>query len=348
MLVTKTDVATGQVFCTVENDAMLGETKGVNLPGNSVDLPAITKKDAADIQFGIEQGVDLIAASFIRKASDVLEIRELIKGTGIRIISKIENQEGIQNFDEILSVSDGIMVARGDLGVEIPVEQVARFQKMMIRKCNAVGKPVVTATQMLESMIVNPRPTRAEATDVANAVLDGSDCVMLSGETAKGAFPFLAVAMMAKICREAEVDINYSELYPSLRRQIRLPISVAEAVAANAVKTSWDVHATLIIVLTQTGNTAINVSKYRPIAPVLAVTASAQAARQCQVLRGIYPLLVDSMEGTENLIHRAMLWGVKMGMAQRGDSVVVTSGVLEDTAGTTNVMRVLKCVGFEV
>ncbi|KAL2918238.1 Pyruvate kinase [Polyrhizophydium stewartii] len=348
MRVDEVDLETNEVHCTVENDGMLGETKGVNLPGNIVDLPAITEKDAGDIQFGIEQGVDFIAASFIRKASDVLEIRKLIEGTGIRIISKIENQEGLENFDEILAVSDGIMVARGDLGVEIPVEQVARFQKMMIRKCNVAGKPVVTATQMLESMIVNPRPTRAEATDVANAVLDGSDCVMLSGETAKGSFPVQAVEMMAKICREAEIDINYSELYPALRRQLRLPIGIAEAVASSAVKTSWDVHAALIIVLTQTGNTAIAVSKYRPIAPVLAVTASPQSARQCQVLRGIYPLVVDSMEGTENIIHRAMLWGVKMGMAERDDSVVVTSGVLEDTAGSTNIMRVLKCVGFEV
>ncbi|KAI8903142.1 pyruvate kinase [Gorgonomyces haynaldii] len=348
MLVDEVNTETGEVFCTVENDGMLGETKGVNLPGNSVDLPAITKKDAADILFGVANGVDFIAASFIRKASDVLEIRELIKNTNIKIISKIENQEGIENFDDILAVSDGIMVARGDLGVEVPVEQVARFQKMMIRKCNAAGKPVITATQMLESMIVNPRPTRAEATDVANAILDGSDCVMLSGETAKGSFPVHAVTMMGKICREAELDINYSELYPALRRQVRLPVNVSEAIAASAVKTSWDVHAALIIVLTETGNTALNVCKYRPIAPVLGVTSSPQTAKQMQVLRGIYPLLVDSMEGTENIIHRAMLWGVKMGMAQKGDPVVVTSGVLEGTAGSTNIMRVLKCVSFEV
>ncbi|TPX63563.1 pyruvate kinase [Spizellomyces sp. 'palustris'] len=339
---------TSEVVCSVENDGILGETKGVNLPGIQVDLPAITEKDAGDIRFGIEQGVDFIAASFIRKAADVLEIRKLIEGTGIKIISKIENQEGLENFDEILAVSDGIMVARGDLGVEIPVEQVARYQKMMIRKCNAAGKPVVTATQMLESMIVNPRPTRAEATDVANAVLDGSDCVMLSGETAKGSFPIHAVEMMAKICREAEIDINYTELYPSIRRQVRLPIGISETIASGAVKTSWDVHAALIIVLTQTGNTAIAIAKYRPIAPVLAVTSSPQAARQCQILRGIYPMLVENMEGTENIIHRAMLWGVKMGMAQRGDPVVVTSGVLEARAGSTNIMRVLKCVGFEV
>jgi pyruvate kinase len=233
-VVTNVNIETGEVVTRVENEGMLGETKGINLPGVTVDLPAITEKDKSDILFGVDQGLDMIAASFIRKAADVIEIRKLIEGSNMKIISKIESQEGLDNFDEILAVSDGIMVARGDLGVEIPVEQVARYQKMMIRKCNAAGKPVITATQMLESMIVNPRPTRAEATDVANAVLDGSDCVMLSGETAKGAHPIAAVEMMSKICREAEADINYSELYPALRRQIVLPIGVSEAVASSA------------------------------------------------------------------------------------------------------------------
>ena len=214
----------------------MGETKGVNLPGLIVDLPSITEKDESDIRFGVEMGVDFIAASFIRKAADVLAIRKILGNSGIKIISKIENQEGLSNFDEILAVSDGIMVARGDLGVEIPVEQVGRAQKMMIRKCNYAGKPCITATQMLESMITNPRPTRAEATDVYNAILDGSDCVMLSGETAKGAHPIAAVDMMGRICREAESDINYAEVYSNLRKHVVLPISVSESVAAAAGK----------------------------------------------------------------------------------------------------------------
>ncbi|KXS14870.1 pyruvate kinase [Gonapodya prolifera JEL478] len=346
--VVKVDQETGEVVTRVENDGLLGDTKGVNLPAVEVLLPAITEKDEKDILFGVQQKVDFIAASFIRKASDVHEIRKLLGDSRIKIISKIENQEGLNNFDEILEASDGVMVARGDLGVEIPVEQVARAQKMMIRKCNFAGKPVITATQMLESMIVNPRPTRAEATDVANAVLDGTDCVMLSGETAKGSHPVAAVETMARICREAEADINYADLYPTLRRHTQVPTGTAEGIASCAVKTSWDVHAALIIVLTTTSNTARYISKYRPIAPVLAITSSDQAARQCSTLRGIYPMLVPSMKDTENVIHRAMLWGVKNGMAQAGDPVVVTSGIITEVSGQTNLLRVMKCPGFDI
>ena len=336
------EVGSGFVKTLVLNDGLLGEVKGVNLPKIKVNLPALTEKDLQDLHFGIAQGVDFIAASFIRKASDVFEIRRLLGNSNIRIISKIENEEGLENFDEILAASDGIMVARGDLGVEIFVEQVFRAQKMMISKCNAAGKPCITATQMLESMIVNPRPTRAEATDVANAVLDGSDCVMLSGETAKGAYPIEAVITMARICREAEADINYTEVYNTIKKNTKIPISITEAIVSSAVKTAWDIQAPLIIALTETGSTALAMNKYRPIPPVFGVTADPQVARQMQVLRGIYPLLVPTMQGTELVVRKAMDYAVFSKMAIKGDLVVVTSGILEQVSGSTNVLRVLK------
>ncbi len=266
-----------------------------------MNLPALTEKDREDILFGIREGVDLIAASFIRKGADVGEIRELLGSSGIKIISKIENQEGLDNFDDILEASDGVMVARGDLGVEIPVEEVLRAQKMIIKKCNFAGKPCITATQMLESMIVNPRPTRAEATDVENAVLDGSDCVMLSGETAKGAYPIKAVEMMVRLCRAAEADISYSDLYAWLRKNVHLPIPVNEAIASCAVKTAWDVQAACIVALTETGAMGRALAKYRPIPPVLAIVSVPQIARQLQISRGVYPLLfTESSESFTN------------------------------------------------
>jgi pyruvate kinase len=376
-----TEIGSDWVRCVLENGGRLGETKGINLPGNKVDLPALTDKDRQDVIFGMEQGVDFIAASFIRKASDVLEIRGLLAESGIKIISKIENQEGLENFDAILAVSDGIMVARGDLGVEIPVEDVLRAQKMMIRKCNAAGKPCITATQMLESMIVNPRPTRAEATDVENAVLDGSDCVMLSGETAKGAYPIKAVEMMVRLCRAAETDIAYGELYAWLRKRIQLPIPVNEAIASCAVKTAWDVQAACVVALTESGAMGRALAKYRPIPPVLALVNSAQVGRQLQISRGIYPLLVSevafqdrsrrrassigmgntpylisshpldgsnaSIDSTSFMVQDrvafAMRYAVDHGMALPGDPIVMTSGVIEGRSGTTNLMRVFKC-----
>jgi pyruvate kinase len=389
------EIGVDWVKCKLENSGTLGETKGINLPGNKVNLPALTEKDRTDILFGIEQGVDFIAASFIRKASDVQEIRKVLGDSGIKIISKIENQEGLDNFDAILKESDGIMVARGDLGVEIPIEEVLRAQKMMIKKCNFVGKPCITATQMLESMIFNPRPTRAEATDVSNAVFDGSDCVMLSGETAKGAYPIKAVQMMVRLCRAAEADISYAELYAWLRKHVHLPIPVNEAIASCAVKTAWDVQAACIVALTETGAMGRALAKYRPIPPVIAIASIPQVARQLQISRGIHPLIIggtsrnsdssnenenasDTMSETSNESHPlilskspylncslkgirsdlsldstsalvqervsiAMRVAVEKGMALPGDSIVMTSGVIENRSGTTNLMRVFKC-----
>jgi pyruvate kinase len=272
-------IADGSLTCTVleikddhivvrcENGVKLGERKNMNLPGAIVTLPTLTEKDEDDlVDFGLEQNIDFIAASFVRKASDVEYIRDVLgpKGSNIKIISKIENQEGLNNYDEILAISDGIMVARGDLGMEIPPEKVFIAQKWMIEKANIAAKPVVTATQMLESMINAPRPTRAEASDVANAVLDGSDCVMLSGESAGGSYPLQAVNIMAKCCIEAESCIQYRRLYNDTKMMTPAPIQTAEAVASACCSAALDLPIGLIIVLTDSGKLARLVSKYRP------------------------------------------------------------------------------------
>nr|AIT70021.1 pyruvate kinase [Dumontia simplex] len=341
------DEATGEVTCRVNNDGVIGETKGVNLPGASVDLPALTEKDKADLKFGCEQRVDMVAASFIRKASDVTSIREYLTlhgGENIEIISKIENQEGLENFDGVLAESDGIMVARGDMGVEIPIEMVSVAQKMMISKCNVAGKSVITATQMLDSMIKNPRPTRAETTDVANAVLDGSDCVMLSGETAKGDYPVESVNTMVDICREAEKMLDYVYVFQSLRNHHREidSISVTETICSSAVKTAYDVKAALIVCLTETGNTGRLVCKYRPVSPVICVTSNEMTARQMLLHRGAFPMVVGSMVGTESLIARVLSRSTTAGLAKKGDFIVLVSGMREGVSGGANILRVIK------
>lgn len=334
-----------EVVCRIDNGGMLGETKGVNLPGCSVELPALTDKDKGDLKFGCEQKVDFVAASFIRKASDVVSIRKFLTehgGEGIKIISKIENQEGLRNFDSILEESDGIMVARGDLGVEIPTEMVATAQKMMISKCNVAGKAVVTATQMLDSMIKNPRPTRAETTDVANAVLDGSDCVMLSGETAKGSYPVEAVQTMVNICRQTEAMLDYRGVFRDLRAHLRhQQASVTETITSSAVKTAYDLNASLILCLTETGRTARMVCKYRPVNPIVCVTSNEGTARQLLIHRGAFPIVVGSMFGQESLIARSLAKCTETGMHQKGKMAVVISGMTEGVAGGTNIMRVI-------
>ena len=265
-------------------------------------------------------------------------------GEKIKIIAKIENQEGLENFDEILAVTDGVMVARGDMGVEIPGEKVALAQKMIISKCNIAGKPVVTATQMLDSMINNPRPTRAETSDVANAVFDGTDCVMLSGETAKGKYPIQSIEMMVAICREAEKVLDHTQTFAALRAHAKNlgPEYINEAIASSAVKTAFDLRASLVLCLTETGRTARLVSKYKPRMPVLCATCDEQVARQCLVLRGCYPMVVGSMVGSASLIARCLATAKVNGLCKTGDVCVVISGIQEGISGGTNVLRVLQ------
>ncbi|RLN93210.1 hypothetical protein BBJ28_00023489, partial [Nothophytophthora sp. Chile5] len=267
------------------------------------------------------------------------------RGRGIKIISKIESHEGMENFDEILAKTDGIMVARGDLGMEIPPETVFLAQKMMIRKANLAGKPVVTATQMLESMIKAPRPTRAECTDVANAVLDGTDAVMLSGESANGDYPTEAVKMMAATCLQAESAIHYNELYQALRStvlEVNGPMAIEEAIASSAVKTAIDINAKMIVVLTETGNTARLVSKFRPEAPVLVMTALEQTARQSEgFLKGVVSRCMGSMIGTDSILYRATDMGKQLGWVQKGDAVIAVHGIQEAKSGATNMLKVL-------
>ncbi|WP_221076066.1 pyruvate kinase PykF [Agarivorans aestuarii] len=331
-------VSDDEVKCTVLNNGDLGENKGVNLPGVIVQLPALSAKDKGDLIFGCEQGVDFIAASFIRKKEDVLEIRQLLKENGgekIQIISKIENQEGVDNFDEILEVSDGIMVARGDLGVEIPVEEVIFAQKMMIEKCNRARKLVITATQMLDSMIKNPRPTRAEAGDVANAILDGTDAVMLSGESAKGKYPVEAVSIMATICGRTDA-VMPSNLDPA-RDSGKLRIT--EAVCKGAVETSEKLSAPLIVVATEGGKSAKSVRKYFPQANILAITTNTKTAAQLCLTKGVIPHVVASIESTDSFYALGKDLAMESGLANKGDIVVMVSGALVPS-GTTNTSSV--------
>lgn len=340
-------VNSDHVVCDIENGGKLGSRKGVNLPGVDVDLPAVSEKDKKDLLFGVEQQVDMVFASFIRSAEGVKEIRDLLgeKGSNILIISKIENHEGVKRIDEIIEASDGIMVARGDLGIEIPPEKVFLAQKMIISKCNIAGKPVICATQMLESMVDKPRPTRAESSDVANAVLDGADCVMLSGETAKGNYPVEAVTMMHKVALEAEAAMYTTSIYTEISLMTSSPCEPSTAIALAAVSAATKLPAGAIIALTYTGRTAQQLSKYKPRCPIIAVSRSAQTTRQGHLWRGVLPLLHsppkldDWSQDVDARVNAAITFGKSKGILKTNDHVVVVTGWRRGP-GSTNTLRI--------
>jgi pyruvate kinase len=329
------------VICIVINGGEISNNKGVNLPGVSTRLPAVTPKDKEDILFGIDQDIDIIAASFSRKAEDILEIRRILeenKGEHIKIIAKIENREGVENLDAIIEVADGLMVARGDLGVEIPAEEVPLLQKDMIRRCNRVGKPVITATQMLDSMIRNPRPTRAEVADVANAILDGTDAIMLSGETAAGKYPVEAVRTMARIAEKVEEAYNFGRWMNGAT--MKNGNTVTDAVSHATCATAQDLGAAAIITATQSGYTARMVSKYRPKSPIIGATPDERVMRQLSLTWGVYPVLAKQSDNTDDTLELSVKAALEKGHIKEGDLVVITAGVPAAVTGTTNLIRV--------
>lgn len=323
------------------NSGLLKNKKGVNVPNVSVNLPGMTEKDAKDILFGIEQGVDFVAASFIRRASDVLMIREHLDNNGgkdIHIIPKIENQEGVDNLDAILQVADGLMVARGDLGVEIPPEDVPVVQKDMIQKCNNAGKPVITATQMLDSMQRNPRPTRAEASDVANAIFDGTDAIMLSGETAAGDYPVEAVQTMHRIALKTESVLDHKAILD--RRSKTSEMTMTDAISQSVNHTAMNLDVDAILTPTNSGQTARMISKYRPKAPIVAVTFDEKVSRRLALSWGVSAITGEFAYTTDEVLDLAIERGLETEKFHRGDRVIITAGVPVGERGTTNMMKV--------
>jgi len=329
------------ILCRVENGGVISNKKGVNVPNVSLSMPFLSQKDREDIVFGIQNGFDFVAASFTRCAKDILDIREIFNQQGcssINIIAKIENLQGVQNLDEIIAVSDGIMVARGDMGVEIPLEDVPVLQKMIIRKVYSAGKQVITATQMLDSMMKNPRPTRAEATDVANAIYDGTSAIMLSGETAAGLYPVESVKTMARIAMRAEADINYIKRFKE-RAGNENP-DITNAISHATCTSAHDLQAAAIITVTKSGRTARMISKYRPNCPILGCTTSPAVSRQLNLSWGVMPLLIGEESNTDELIEHAVNAGEEAGLLHAGELVVITAGVPLGISGTTNLMKV--------
>lgn len=337
-----------EIHCTVVNGGELGEKKGVNVPNVSIKLPGLTDKDIEDIKFGIKEGFDFVAASFVRNAACVKQIRALIDeaGSNMQIIAKIENQEGLDNLDEIIEAADGIMVARGDMGVEIEAHKIPHIQKEIIRKCNIAGKVVITATQMLDSMIRNPRPTRAEVTDVANAVYDGTDAVMLSGETAMGKYPYEALSMMAQIVEDTERFLDYN-IYNSREVDEKLMSNVSNAVCQATVSTASALHAAAIVTPSVSGFTARMISKYRPKTHIIALSPSQSTVRQMMLLWGVKPVWARRADTTDELVESSLDELKSRELVKEGDIAVVTAGVLNrltrrQPLTDTNIMRVVR------
>ena len=328
------------IICTVENGGTLSANKSINIPGVHISLPALTEKDIADIRFGVENDFDFIAASFVRRAADVEAVRQVLHecgGDDMKIIAKIENQEGVDNIDDILAAADGIMVARGDLGVEIPASRVPVLQKQMIRKGLQVGKPVITATQMLDSMMRNPRPTRAEVSDVANAVFDGTSCVMLSGETAGGKYPVEALTAMVEIIKEAEGSINFWRQFQ--KRQATAASNIHDAVTHACCLTAKDLNATAIIAATNSGRTARSICRFRPACPIAALTMHEKVRRQLSICWGVVPFLTGEVTSTDRIFSLSADVAAKEGLVQNGDTVVITAGVPLGRSGSTNLIK---------
>lgn len=338
--VVELDKVNGEIVTTVLNEGILKNKKGVNVPGASINLPGITEKDAADIEFGLKNDIDFIAASFVRRPSDVLEITEILErnnATHVQIIPKIENQEGVDNIDKILEVSQGLMVARGDLGVEIPTEEVPIVQKALIKKCNALGKPVITATQMLDSMQHNPRPTRAEASDVANAIYDGTDAIMLSGETAAGDYPVEAVQTMHNIAVRTEEALVNQDAF-ALKQFSQTDMT--EAIGQSVGHTARNLGVKTIVAATESGRTAKMISKYRPKSHIVALTFDDRTARSLSLSWGVFPMVVEKPTSTDEMFALANQIAKDSGFATEGDFIIITAGVPVGESGTTNLMKI--------
>jgi pyruvate kinase len=328
------------IVCTVENGGTLSSNKSINIPGVHIQLPALTEKDVDDIRFGVENDFDFIAASFVRQAADVEAVRAVLRqygGDDVKVIAKIENQEGVDNLDEILAAADGIMVARGDLGVEIPAARVPALQKQMIRKGLQLGKPVITATQMLDSMMRNPRPTRAEVSDVANAVYDGTSCVMLSGETAGGKYPLEALQTMANIVAETEGSIDYWRQFETQR--VFPAANINDAITHSCCLTAKDLDAKAILAATSSGHSTRMISRFRPACPVAALTMREKVRRQMNMIWGVIPYLTGEVNSTDRIFSLTTDVALKEGLVQTGDVVVITAGVPLGRSGSTNLIK---------